>query len=134
MRRYEISDEQWQVIFDLFQRPESSRGRPRRDVRELLNGAFWVLCSGAAWRDLPDRFGPWQTVYDHFRRWQEEGVLDQVLTRLHLRLDQQGYIDLDTWYADATMVRASRAAAGARKKNGHTQRPRAGTVEGRIFK
>ena len=115
MRRYELNDGQWTLIADLFGTP-SVRGRPRRDDRLLLNAALWILCSGAAWRDLPERFGPWQTAYDRFRTWRQSGLFDQILTRLHLRLDAQGLIDLDTWLVDATSIRASKQAAGARKK------------------
>ena len=119
MRRYEISDEQWALIADLFVKPPGSRrGRPPRCARLQLNAAFWILCSGAAWRDLPERFGPWSTAYSRFNRWRHQGVFDHVLKRLHLQLDAQGLIDLDTWLIDATTIRATRAAAGAPKKGG----------------
>ncbi len=114
MRRYELTDLQWSVIADLF--VPTRMGRPRRDDRTILNAIFWVLCSGASWRDLPERFGPWQTAYSRFQRWQRAGLFDALLKRLHLRLDAQGLIDLETWMADATYVRVSRAGTGARKK------------------
>ena len=53
MRRYELSDTQWDQIEDLFSSSPHSRGRPRREDRLLLHAIFWILCSGAAWRDLP---------------------------------------------------------------------------------
>ena len=115
MRRYELNDTQWSVISDLFP-CSSDRGRPRRDDRTLLNAIFWMLCSGAAWRDLPERYGPWQTAYDRFSEWKQAGLFDQILRHLHLRLDAQELIDLDTWMVDATSIRASKQAAGARKK------------------
>lgn len=114
MRRYELTDLQWSVISDLF--VSTRTGRPRRDDRTLLNAIFWVLCSGASWRDLPERFGPWQTAYSRFRHWQRAGLFEALLKRLHLRLDAQGLIDLETWMADATYVRVTRAGTGARKK------------------
>ena len=58
MRRYELSDEQWDQIKDLFPVSNSNRGRPSKSNRLMLNGMLWILFSGAAWRDLPDRFGP----------------------------------------------------------------------------
>ena len=122
MRRYELADEQWALIEDLF--PIPSMGRPRRPDREMLNAALWVLCSGATWRDLPDRFGPWQTAYSRFRRWRQEGRFDQILKRLHLRLDTQGLIDYQSWMVDATYIRASKAAAGAAKKKDRPHRIR----------
>ena len=116
-RRYELSDQQYERIHDLLaQPPTSSRGRPRPDDRQILNGIFWILCSGAAWRDIPQRYGPWKTVYDRYRRWVADGTIDRLLQRLHLQLDEEGYINHDTWFADSTSVRATRAASGAVKK------------------
>ena len=88
----------------------------------MLNGILWVLCSGAAWRDMPERFGPWSTVYQRFRDWRDDGTFDQVLERLHIRLNQEGLIDLDTWMIDSTAVRATRASSGAGKTGGQKSR------------
>ena len=116
MRRYELEDEQWDLIKDLF--PASKpRGRPPRDSREMLNACFWLLHTGAPWRDLPkEAYGPWSTVYDHFRKWRLDGTWDRVLERLEVRLDREGRIDWDLWLVDGTSIRASRAAAGAGKR------------------
>jgi len=111
MRRYELTDAQWNLIEDLF--PRQTAGRPRISDRQVLNGILWILCSGAAWRDLPRRYGKWQTVYSRFRRWQESGLFDRILDRLQVELDERGLIDYATWMIDSTSVRASRAAAGA---------------------
>lgn len=62
-RRYELPDAGWELIKDLVS-PEQKMGRPRSDDWLVLNGIFWIPCSGAAWRDLPERFGPWPTVYN----------------------------------------------------------------------
>ena len=70
-KRYELPDAAWDLVADLF--IEARRGgRPRADDRLRLNGILWVLCSGAAWRDMPERFGPWSTVYQRFRDWRTE--------------------------------------------------------------
>ena len=82
----------------------------------MWNGIFWILRTGAPWRDLPERFGPWQTVYDHFSRWRREGVFERIIEALQIRLDQDGRIDWNLWCIDGTQIRASRAAAGATKK------------------
>lgn len=68
------------------------------------------------WRDLPERFGPHQTVYDHFRNWRKDGTYDRILQALHVRLDREGKLDWSLWCIDGSSVRASRAAAGAAKK------------------
>jgi transposase len=116
MRRYELTDDQWEVIADLF--PDQTMGRPRRSDRTVLNGILWILCSGAAWRDLPERYGPWKTVYHRFRQWEASGLFDRILERLHVELDERGLIDYATWMIDSTSVRGSRAAAGAPVKKG----------------
>ena len=82
----------------------------------MLNGIFWVLCSGAKRRDLPERYGPWSTVHDRFRKWRDDGTFEEVLSRLQLKLCGDGLMDLDTWMIDATSVRATRAAAGGVKR------------------
>ena len=120
-KRYELPDAAWELIADLVS-PEQKMGRPRSDDRLMLNGIFWILCSGAAWRDLPERFGPWSTVYQRFRDWRDDGTFDQVLERLHICLNQEGLIDLDTWMIDSTAVRATRASSGAGKKGGQKSR------------
>lgn len=112
-RRYELSDEQWTLVQPLL--PQPRRGRPRADDRTMLNGIFWKLCSGAPWRDLPARYGPWQTVYERFRRYRDSHVFDRILHTLHLKLAQDGHLDLSTWMIDGTSVRASRVAAGTKK-------------------
>ncbi len=67
-KRYELSDASWDLIKDLVS-PKQKIGRPRSDHRLILHGILWILCSGAAWRDLPERFGPRSTVYQRFRDW-----------------------------------------------------------------
>jgi transposase len=116
MRRYELYDNQWDAIKELFPDRVGKRGRPGHPPRQILNGILWVLCSGAPWRDLPERYGPCKTVYHRFRQWQKSGLFDQILALLHLKLNAEGLIDWDLWAVDATVVKASKAAAGAKKK------------------
>lgn len=100
-KRYELPDESWELVADLF--IETRRGgRPRVDDRLMLNGVLWVLCSGAPWRDMPEHFGPWSTVYQRFRDWRNRGVFNQLLKQLNIRLNGKGLIDLDTWVIDPT--------------------------------
>ena len=116
MHRHELTDEQWDAVEPLLPKRTAKTGRPPRDARLMLNGIFWVLCTGAPWRDLPPRFGPWPTVYDHFRNWRRAGVFAAVIDALQVKLDQNGLIDWDLWCVDGANVRAARAAAGACKK------------------
>jgi transposase len=116
MKRHELTDEQWAWVEPHLPRSTARTGRPARDRRTLLNGIFWILATGAPWRDLPERFGPWQTVYDHFRTWRSSGVFAAVIEALQVKLDDKGYIDWQLWCVDGSSVRAARAAAGAAKK------------------
>ncbi len=116
MKRHELMDEQWALIERLVPLSNACTGRPPRDRRILLNGIFWILHTGAPWRDLPERFGPWQTVYHHFAKWRREGVLAAIVEALQITLDERGLIDWNLWCIDGANVRAARAAAGANKK------------------
>ena len=121
-KRYKLSEEAWGVVSDLFIETHG-RARPRLSDRLMLDGVLLGLCSGAGWRDMPERFGPWSTVYQRFRGWRNQGTFDQMLKRLHLRLNEQGLIDLQTWMIDSTAVHATRASSGAGKKGGMTSLP-----------
>lgn len=110
VRRHELTDEQWALLAPLLPRPVM--GRPRQDDRRILNAMIFKSRTGIAWRDLPERYGPWQTVYTRFRRWALDGTFDRLLSGLHARADAQGTID---WLValDSTIVRAHQHAAGA---------------------
>ena len=112
MRRYELTDEQFELIADLLP-SNGQRGGQWNDHRTTLNGIFWILHSGAQWREMPERYGNWKSVYDRFVRWRRDGTFDRILQRLQMKLDKDGRIDWDLWCIDGTNVRASRSAAGA---------------------
>ena len=119
MHRYELSDQQWTHIAPLFpqRRHPGKAGRPPCDHRPLVNGILWVLHTGAPWRDLPERYGPWETVFYRFNGWRRDGTWSHIATALLDELDAKGLIDHDLWCIDGSVIRASRAAAGAGKKN-----------------
>src|SRR3954465_15708083 len=116
MKRHELTDAQWALLSDFFPPRAPKRGGQWKDDRAMVNGIFWRLNTGAPWRDLPERYGPWQTVYHRFREPRRTGLLDRLIGRLQLRLNQAGLIDPDLFCIDGTSVRAARAAAGAAKK------------------
>lgn len=74
-RRHELSDEQWELIRPLLPAVVTTV-RPRHDDRTTLNGVFWKLCSGATWRDVPERYGKWRTVYDRFALYRDDGTFE----------------------------------------------------------
>src|SRR5436305_12029591 len=93
MKGHELSAHQWELLAPLFPPRRRKRGGQWRDDRTILNGIFWRLHTGAPWRDLPRRYGPWQTVHDRFNQMRKTGLLDRVLLRLQLRLNEAGLID-----------------------------------------
>jgi transposase len=92
-KRYELSDEAWDVVSDLFIETHGL-GRLRLSERLMLDSVLWALCSSAVWRNMPKRFGSWSTVYQRLSGWRNQGTFDQMLKRLHLRPNEQGLIDL----------------------------------------
>ena len=109
-RRYELTDEEWERIKGYFpEREAGQKGRPRNEDRPILNGILWIVRSGAAWRDLPERYGAWSTVYSRFVQWQEEGLFDTILKELSEEADFQ---DMSI---DSSTVKAHQASAGAKK-------------------
>lgn len=92
MKRHDVSDEEWELLKPLFPVSDAKTGRPARDTREMLNGLMWILKTGAPWRDLPERFGPFPTVYGYFRAWRETGSsrIAQSARRSHKRVRDTG--------------------------------------------
>ena len=90
------------------------RGGRWRDHRQVLNGILFRTRSGIPWRDLPERYGPWETVYKRFARWERDGTWARIEAVLRTQADGAGELD---WNAqiDSTVVRAHQHAAGARK-------------------
>lgn len=121
MPRHRMTDAEWELISDIFPEPAET-GRPPRDPRELLDAIFWIVRTGAPWRDVPEEFGPWKTVYNHFDSWNADGTLDQVRKRLLSRFIDEGEIDSELWCIDGTIVRAARCANGGGKKTTHKNR------------
>jgi transposase len=115
MPRHRLTEDHWDAIADLFPKPART-GRPPSNPRVMVDGILWVLRAGAPWRDLPEEFGPWQTVWDHFDKWNASGLLDSILNRLRAAHVDVGAIDGELWCIDGTVVRAARCAAGGGKK------------------
>ena len=113
IRRYELTDAEWERLQPYFpERQMGDKGRPRREPREMLNGIFWIARSGAAWRDLPERYGPWQTVYKRFKEWSESGLIEKIFHELGEDADLQ---DISI---DSTYIKAHKASAGAERGGG----------------
>lgn len=112
MHRHELTDQEWELLTPLI--PRAGTGRPRVDDRRILNGMVFKIRTGITRRELPERYGPWKTVYTRFRRYALRGVFTRVLQQRQTRADAAGNID---WLVqiDSTIVRAHpRAAATGR--------------------
>lgn len=128
MHRGDLTNEQWNKLEPLLPK-RVGRGRPRNDDRLVVNGILWVLRTGAPWRDLPERYGKWPTVYSRFQRWRKVGVWDQLLAEVQAAGDQAGELDWEVHFVDGTVIRAHQQAAGA-KKAAPTPRPSAAVRAG----
>ena len=112
MKRHELSEAQWKRVKDLLppeRKPQG--GRPGKNNREMLNAMVYWLNTGIPWRDLPERFGPWQSVYSRFRAWTKAGVWENVLTNLI----RQDIVDETTLMLDSTTVKVHQHASGIKK-------------------
>jgi len=109
MRRHEVSDETWEVIAPLLPGKKGDPGRTGRNNRKFVNAVFWLAKTGAPWRDLPERFGKWNSVFRRFRRWADKGVWERVLEAIS---EDEQY---DLLLVDSSIIRAHQHAAGGKK-------------------
>jgi len=113
--RFDLTGAQWAILEPLLPRGKKP-GRPVMwPKRQLIDGIRWRVRAGVPWRDVPERYGPWQSVYGLFRRWQRDGTWRRMVTALQGRADAAGLITWDV-SVDSTVARALQHAAGARKR------------------
>ena len=109
MARFDLSDEEWLVIEPLL--PKRGRGPARKNDRTVLNGIFYILRTGAPWRDLPERYGPRTTVYNRYARWGERGIWKSIFDALAEECEDS------LVFIDSSIVKAHRAASGSKRGN-----------------
>lgn len=120
MSRHNLTEKEWKAIRGFLPKERSGRsGRPWNPHRQVINGIIFVLRTGTGWRDLPEEFGKWSTVYKRFRRWVDQGLWTRIVSKVVKRLCANGEIDFELWCVDGTLIRAHRVASGARR-NGLT--------------
>lgn len=107
MARYDLSEAEWRIVERLL--PPAGRGKERVDDRRVVNGIFYVLRTGSPWRDLPERYGPYTTVYNRFNRWAKKGVWLGMFEALAARSPQSLHL------IDSSIVRTHQHAAGGKK-------------------
>lgn len=105
MRRHELTDEQWAKIEPLVHR----YGRTSKlGDRNFVNAVIYVMKTGTPWRDLPERFGNWKTVYNRFANWSKAGHFERIFKALRMEVDETGSL------VDATIARAHQDACGGK--------------------
>jgi transposase len=127
MERHGLNDREWSRLEPLLP-PKSHIGRPPKDHRTIIDALLWLGRTGAPWRDLPERYGPWRTVATRFYRWTRSGLWERLLAELRRIADAKGGIDWEVHLVDGTSVRAHRCAAGG--KGGGSARRWAATAGG----
>lgn len=126
VKRHEVTDAAWAVIAPLLPR-DPRRGQAYRDHRVVLNGILWKLSTGVPWRDVPARYGPWQTLHARLLRWQRDGTWARLLGHVQQHSDAVAEIDWEI-SADSTVIRAHQHAAGG--KGGRPARRSAAAAAG----
>jgi transposase len=106
---------QWERLQPLLPPQKPQTGRPAHDHRMIINGILWILRTGAPWRDLPERYGPWQTVASRFYRWQRAGRWQRIFDALKQQAEVTGQLGWLLHFVDSTIIRAHQHAAGAKK-------------------
>jgi transposase len=111
--RWELNDEQWAAVEPMLRpgRRADNRGRPWQDTRAVLNGVFWVLGTGAQWRELPEKYPPYQTCHRRFQQWIRSGKLEEAVKMLAQHLHERGQLNLEEAFVDATFASAKKGAS-----------------------
>jgi transposase len=120
MDRLVLSDEQWGRISGLIIGRPDQRGSTGRDNRMFVEGVLWIVRTGSPWRDLPEAFGDWNSVFRRFSRWSRKGVWQRIFAAM------SNDPDFEYLILDSTIVRAHQHASGA--KGGLKIRPSAARV------
>ncbi len=112
-----MTDRAWARIEPLLP-PSGQRGGRWREHRQVLNAILWKLRTGAPWRDLPQRYGPWKTAHERLRKWTTEGTWEKILAEVVVKDDSVSSLDEATVVIsiDSTHTWAHQHAPGARKK------------------
>jgi len=116
----DLTDAQWELLAPLlpkYRRRKDGRGRPRKDLRELLNGILWILRTGAQWSDLPDRYPAYQTCHRYFQEWCRDGTLKSILHALAEDLYERGGIDIREAFIDGTFAGAKKGASPSGRRS-----------------
>lgn len=121
--RHDISDKAWAVLSPILPGQPGQWGGIAKDNRKFINGVFWILRTGAPWRDLPSEYGKWGTVHQRFRRWRDNGTWEKVLEAL---IDDPDY---EWLMIDASHCKVHPHASGAIGGNQDMARTKGGSTQ-----
>lgn len=126
--RGESTEAAWGVIAPLLPSSRQRRGGQWRDHRTIINGILWKLRTGAPWRDVPERYGPWQTLADRLYRWRRDGTWDRILAHAQTKSDAVGEVvwevSIDSSTARAQPRRADDQVPPGLRRHGTPARDR----------
>lgn len=111
--RWELTDEQWAVVEPVLRpsRRADNRGRPWHETRAVENGVLWILGTGAQWREMTEKYPPYQTCHRRLPQWVRDGKLEEALKRPARHLHQRGKLNLEETFVDATFASAQKGAS-----------------------
>ena len=131
IHRYDISDKVWRVLEPLLPGREGGWGRVADDNRRFINAVFWILRTGAPWRDLPPEFGGWKNTHRRFTRWRDKGIWKSIFERL---IKQFGLPEELEWVMiDATFIKCHMSACGAKGGNQEIAKSKGGSTQKYIW-
>jgi transposase len=113
MRRDPFCGKIWERLQVFLPPTKPGSGRPRKPHKPILRGIWWRIRTGAPWRDIPEKFGNWSTIYDRFRKWVRTGLWDEIFRRVQSWLDREDQLDWELHFVDGTTIPAHPHAAGA---------------------
>jgi transposase len=123
--RHDLGDDEWSVLEPLLPRGRKAGRPPKWARRQLIDGIRWRARTGSPWRDVPLAYGPWESVYGLFRRWQRDGTWAVIVTALQALADAAGHVTWDV-SVDSGTARAHQHAAGARNDSAGQKEPPGG--------
>ena len=121
-RRHDISDKDWSILEPHLPGREGAWGGKARDNRQFINAVFWILRTGAPWRDLPPDYGGWKNTHRRFCRWRDKGIWEALLEKLVSNPDYEWLM------VDATHIKVHPHASGAVGGNQHMSRSKGGSI------
>jgi transposase len=122
-QRHDMTDRMWEILEPLLPGKAGSHGGVAKDNRGFVNGVFWIMRTGAPWRDLPSCYGGWKNTHRRFCRWRDKGIWEE------LQLKVQDAPDFEWLMIDSSHIKVHPHAAGAEGGNQDMSRTKGGSIQ-----